>query len=132
MPIAPITPEIARTNRQNWAKIDNLQIITCSGELFNHVDEDLPMWSSEGDRTVTTRIQFYRMFRYPPTITLGVTGLDSSHDQNLRFGLNAIDVTVSGFIIEFKTWSDTHIARASVTWQAVEMRKPEIINDAEL
>jgi hypothetical protein len=125
-------PEVAQTNRQTWVKVDNLQIITCSGELFNHVDEGLPMWSSEGDRTVTTEIQFYSAFRYPPAITLGVTGLDSSHDQNLRFWLNAIDVTGTGFIIEFKTWGDTHIARASVSWQAVGAKKPTIKTGSNL
>jgi hypothetical protein len=132
MPIASVTPEVAQANRQDCVRIDNLQIITCSGELFNHVDEGLPMWSSEGDRAVTTKIQFCRAFSHPPAITIGVTGLDSSHDQNLRFWLNAIDATVAGFVVEFKTWGDTHIARASVAWQAVGKKKPEIIGKSEV
>ena len=121
VPITDIKPEIAQTNRQQRVSIYNLQVITCSGELFNHVDDGLPMWASEGDRAVTANIQFSHAFRSPPAVTLGITGLDSSHDQNLRFWLNAINVTATGFTIKFSTWGDTHIARASVSWQAMGM-----------
>ena len=119
--IASIKPEIVQTHRQKRVSISDLQVITCSGELFNHVDEGLPMWASEGDRAVTATIQFCHAFNFAPAITLGITGLDSSHDQNLRFRLNAIDVTATGFTIKFSTWGDTHIARASVSWQAMGM-----------
>ena len=81
------------------------------------------MWSAVGDRSVTVDITFVRAFRVPPAITLGLTGLDSSHDQNLRFLLHATDIKAAGFKIEFLTWSDTHIARASVSWQAMGMVK---------
>ncbi len=77
------------------------------------------MWTEDGDRAVRVEIVFDDAFKEPPSITLGLTGIDSSHDQNLRFALNAIDVTATGFTIEFTTWGDTHIARASVFWQAI-------------
>ena len=35
-----------------------------------------------------------------------------------------------GFTIEFSTWSDTHIARASVSWQAIGQAKPDIVKAA--
>ena len=114
-----IKSEISRIPRQHRVRIEKLQIITCSGEMFNHVDEGLPMWSGDGDRAVVVDIRFSHPFEKTPAITLGVTGLDSSHDQNLRFYLNAKDATATGFKIEFSTWGDTHIARASVSWQAM-------------
>jgi len=131
MPRSDTQPEIARTALQNRVEIDNLQIITCSGELFNHVDEGLPMWSGDGDRVVTANIRFSRAFKVPPAITLGLTGLDNSHDQNLRFLLHAIDIKATEFNIEFLTWGDTHIARAAASWQAMGTAKVDLMKTSK-
>jgi len=104
---------------QTTTSIDGLQIVTSSGELFNHVDNELPMWSGNGDREVRMDIQFEKAFDDLPSITLGLSGIDAAHDHNLRFRLSATDVKKTGFTIEFTTWGDTNIARASVSWQAV-------------
>jgi hypothetical protein len=104
--------------------IDKLQIIASSDELFNHVDDELPMWTGDGDRSVKKEILFVQAFAEAPNITLGLTGIDAAHDQNLRFRLQAIDVNAAGFTAEFTTWDDTHIARASVAWQAIGKTKP--------
>ena len=74
--------------------------------------------------------QHARAFANVPCVTLGLTGIDASHDQNLRFWLKALDVKKEGFTIEFSTWSDTHIARASVSWQAIGQAKPDIVKAA--
>lgn len=111
--------------------IDNLQIVSSSDELFNHVDDGLPMWADDGDRAVTMDIVFDRAFKEPPNITLGLTGIDAAHDQNLRFWLHALNVKATGFTIEFTTWDDTHIARASVSWQATGLAKPDIVKQAD-
>lgn len=34
---------------QKKLETNGLQIITASDELFNHVDENLPMWSGDGE-----------------------------------------------------------------------------------
>lgn len=104
---------------QTQVQVGGLQIISASDELFNHVDAGLPMWAGDGDREVRLDVAFANAFAEPPGITLGLTGIDAAHDQNLRFWLDAVDVTAKGFTIMFKTWDDTHIARASVAWQAL-------------
>lgn len=104
---------------QSIVSIGGMQIIQASDELFNHVDGGLPMWSSDGDRVVRLNIEFCTTFADVPLINLGLTGIDSAHDQNLRFWLQARDVTPKGFAIEFSTWGDTHIARAAASWQAI-------------
>ncbi|MEG3663263.1 H-type lectin domain-containing protein [Celeribacter halophilus] len=98
--------------------IGDVQIICSSDELFNHVDDNLPMWSGEGDRLVSANITFTKPFKEPPAVTLGVSGIDAERDHNLRFWIHARNVTEKGFTIEFSTWYDTHIARAGVSWQA--------------
>jgi hypothetical protein len=53
--------------------------------------------------------------------------MDSDHTQNLRFWLNAINLSTFGFTVELKTWGSTHMARAGVSWQAIGMAKPNPI-----
>lgn len=104
---------------QNPAWLGEFQIISAIGELFNHVDQGLPMWAGDGDRRVRRQVTFVAPFGAVPCVILGLTGLDAAHDQNLRFRLEPVEMTPHGFTIEFSTWSDTHIARASVNWQAI-------------
>jgi len=105
--------------RQDIFSLGGIQVIQSTGELFNHVDRGLPMWSLDGDRSVRVEIEFRTTFADVPIINLGLTGIDSAHDQNLRFRLRETDVTERGFSIEFSTWGDTHIARAAICWQAI-------------
>ena len=69
---------------QTQTVIDNLQIITSSGEVFNHVDDHLPMWVDDGDRTVRVGVTFSKPFKTPPNITIGLSGIDTCCDHNLR------------------------------------------------
>ncbi|RMC31646.1 hypothetical protein C9E81_20375 [Paracoccus alkanivorans] len=109
--------EIQRSQEQMI--VGDLQVLTAIGELFNHVDRGLPMWSESGERKVSADITFQRPFRSPPTVTLGLTGIDSAHDQNLRVWLEAKNVSETGFTIECNTWSDTRIARVAIFWSAI-------------
>jgi len=110
--------------QQTTSPLVGVQVLTASGELFNHVDDNGPMWSGEGDREVQVKLRFATDFQRPPHITLGISGMDSSCAQNLRFALAAENVTAVGFVIVFKTWGDTKIARASVNWSAIGQAVP--------
>lgn len=103
---------------QTAVQTNDLMILASTDELFNHVDDGLPMWADEGDREVVVEILFQTPFLKLPAIILNVVGIDSAHDQNLRYSVTPINITTKGFSIQFKTWGDTHIARASVSWQA--------------
>lgn len=110
--------------QQMTAPLVGVQIISASGELFNHVDDNGPMWANDGDREVRFRVRFATAFHRPPHVTLGISGLDSSNAQNLRFSLFAEGITHEGYDIVLKTWSDTRIARASVNWSAIGQAVP--------
>ena len=110
--------------QQTTSPLVGVQVVTASGELFNHVDDNGPMWSGDDDREVRVAVRFAAHFQRPPHITLGISGLDSSCGQNLRFSLVADVVTALGFEIVFKTWADTKIARASVNWSAIGQAVP--------
>lgn len=117
-----MTKELVK--QKTTSPLVGMQIITAAGELFNHVDEKGPMWYKDGDREVRCQIDFAHSFHKPPHIILGITGMDSSMAQNLRFSLLAETVTVTGFEIVMKTWDDTKIARASVNWSAIGQATP--------
>ncbi|MBL4919042.1 H-type lectin domain-containing protein [Szabonella alba] len=104
---------------QQCLTVGGLQVISAIDTLFNHVDEQLPMWTGEGDRKVAMNVAFLSPFASPPVVTIGLAAIDSAHDQNLRFWLAAHDITTTGFKIEFSTWADTHIARAAISWHAI-------------
>ena len=110
--------------QQTTAPLVGVQIVTAAGELFNHVDENGPMWSGDGDREVRFKLRFTASFQRIPHITLRISGMDSSCGQNLRFSLAAEAVTSESFVIVFKTWGDTKIARASVNWTAIGQAVP--------
>lgn len=94
------------------------QIITASGLLFDHVDEGLPMWTGDGERSLRTEVNFIRQFKDIPIVHINVIGMDSAQDRNLRYWINAVDIERTGFTIEFKTWGDTLIARLGISWLA--------------
>ena len=68
---------------------------------------------------VVKRVEFSTPMVSEPSINLAVCALDSSQAQNLRYRLACRDVSSKGFLLVFKTWSDTRIASASVTWIAI-------------
>jgi hypothetical protein len=110
--------------QQTTSPLVGMQIITATGEIFNHVDSNEPMWSGEGDRAVRVHIGFAAPFQKPPHITVGISGVDVSHAQNLRFNITAEEITREGFVLTFVTWSDTKIARASASWSAIGAAVP--------
>ncbi|MEM6620026.1 MAG: H-type lectin domain-containing protein [Pseudomonadota bacterium] len=110
--------------QQTTSPLVGMQIITATGEIFNHVDNNDPMWSGEGDREVRFPVTFAAPFQKPPHITVGLSGIDSSRAQNLRFNLSAEEITRDGFVLSFVTWDDTKIARACATWSAIGSAVP--------
>ncbi|GGA07497.1 H-type lectin domain-containing protein [Neptunicoccus cionae] len=111
-------------SQQTTSPLVGMQIITATGEIFNHVDGNEPMWAEEGDRAVKIKVAFAAPFQRPPHVTIGISGIDASRAQNLRFNITAEDVTREGFVLSFVTWDDTKIARASASWSAIGAAVP--------
>lgn len=104
---------------QTQIRASGIMFTSAQGELFNHCDTDGPMWTGTNDRDFRLPVTFDTAFDAPPIVTLGLSGLDIAHEQNARLSLRAEDVTAQGFTIVLHTWSDTRIARASVSWMAI-------------
>lgn len=89
--------------------------------LFSDFETGGSMWTGHGPREARRRIDFDRPFMAPPLVHLGMGMLDISNASNLRLQLTAEEVDERGCTISFRTWGDTRIARASVSWIAVGM-----------
>ncbi|RYG90024.1 hypothetical protein EU803_15525 [Loktanella sp. IMCC34160] len=77
------------------------------------------MWSGDCDRSVEVPVTFSRVFSEVPQVTASLSGIDAAHDQNLPINVVPQKISRRGFTINLSTWGETHIARASVSWQAM-------------
>ena len=98
-----------------------VQMAVASGkaDVFDHVDNDGPMWSAVGKRWARTVIQFDAPFLLPPAVQLSIAMIDADSGKNLRLELSTEDVTGKGFTVVAHTWSDTRIGRLQVNWTAI-------------
>jgi len=80
-----------------------------------------PKWqllSGKGDRPHEERIDFPTSFKEPPSVIVGLTGLDVDKTENLRVVVEARTPDRNGFTIYFKTWSETKVYGLWIQWIA--------------
>ena len=90
--------------------------------VFDHIENDGPMWCGSGKRWARTVVTFDEAFSEPPKIQLSIAMIDADSGRNLRFELHAEDVTERSFTAVAHTWSDTRIGRLQVNWTAIGAR----------
>ncbi len=73
----------------------------------------------DGPRSCGKAVLFERPFSTPPVVQLGVVGVDSSKDHNLRVRVRAEDITANGFTIVVETWLHTQLWSVDVSWLAI-------------
>jgi hypothetical protein len=79
-------------------------------------------WTLEdgsGQRSFRYLVTFERHFSAPPVVHLGMVGLDSSKQDNLRVRVRAEDITARGFTIAIETWLHTQLWAVDVSWLAI-------------
>ncbi|WP_159964253.1 H-type lectin domain-containing protein [Profundibacterium mesophilum] len=87
--------------------------------LFSDFEEGGPMWAGQGPRQVRRHVRFSEGFASPPSIQVGMSMWDLDQQTNARADIAAEDVTATGFVIVFRTWGDTRIARVRASWLAI-------------
>lgn len=91
-------------------------------QIFDHVENDGPMWTGRGKRWARAVVRFTEPFSDPPTIQLSPTVIDADTKHNLRLDVHSEDVTCDGFTAVAHTWNDTRIGRLQVNWTAIGAR----------
>jgi hypothetical protein len=93
--------------------------------LFSDFAHDGAMWTGSGPREVRQIQEFDEPFLEPPAVTVGISMWDIDHQANARVDISADNITVKGFEIVFRTWSDSRIARIRADWMAIGAARDE-------
>ncbi len=88
-------------------------------EVFSAFDNGGEMWTGSGPRAERCRVTFDEPFLDPPSVHLAFSMWDVEAGANQRMDLKAENITAEGFDICFRTWGDTHVARARAAWMAI-------------
>lgn len=87
--------------------------------LFSAFDNGGPMWTGQGPRAERHYVRFDEPFVEPPVVHLSLSMWDIAVNANQRADLQATNITPDGFVIEFRTWNDTRVARVGACWMAI-------------
>jgi hypothetical protein len=87
--------------------------------LFSDYESDGEMWVGSGDRNRTVEVVFSEPFGAAPNVFVTLEVIDIDHSANQRTEVKAKNITPKGFEIFFRTWSDTKVAQARVSWMAI-------------
>lgn len=100
--------------RNHLIGVDNGDVV-----MFSDFEHDGAMWSGEGARQTRAAVEFSESFRSLPTVQVSMSMWDISNGSNARADVMAEEITKDGFVIVFRTWGDTKVARIRVSWQAI-------------
>lgn len=98
-------------------------------QIFDHIENEGPMWCGSGKRWARTVVRFEQPFGAKPRVQLSIAMIDADSSRNLRIELHAEDVSTDGFTAVAHTWNDTRIGRLQVNWTAIGTRPPKEPDD---
>ena len=99
-------------------RLDSLTIGIDQGSLvlFSDYQDGGTMWTGEGPRELRRIVEFGTRYRRPPVVQVSLSRWDMDHKANSRMDISAEMVTEEGFVIVFRTWGDTRVARVRADW----------------
>lgn len=71
-----------------------------------------------GVRAISKKICFAKAFSHVPSVSVSFNELDVVNNANLRITLWTSAVNKKCFVLNFKTWSNTHIWSINASWVA--------------
>lgn len=87
--------------------------------LFSDFKDGGIMWTGEGVRELRRPVVFPEPFRLPPAVQVSMSMWDMDQKTNQRADLCADEISETGFVIVFRTWGDTRVARVRADWLAM-------------
>ena len=116
----PIQPKLPCPN-----SADSLNRRNCFCPLIQNGVSSKNYWQTghvfetgSGGRSDTIRVYFPRAFCRTPHVVASLTGLDNSHDHNLRIVIAVVSQTATYFDVKFSTWADTYIYMVAISYIA--------------
>ena len=65
-----------------------------------------------------THVYIEEPYQNIPTVTVSLTGLDTNNLANQRIVVKPINITLTGFDLEFSTWADSGVYSVWSNWTA--------------
>ena len=87
--------------------------------LFSDYQDGGVMWTGEGPRELRKIVEFEEPFKLPPVVKVSLSMWDIDQKHNGRMDISADMITEEGFVIVFRTWGDTRVARVRADWLAI-------------
>lgn len=87
--------------------------------LFSDYLDGGAMWTGEGPRELRRVVEFAEPFLSEPVVQVSMSMWDMDQKTNQRADISAEMVNPEGFVIVFRTWGDTRVARVRADWLAI-------------
>jgi hypothetical protein len=87
--------------------------------IFSDFESGGAMWTGQGPREVRRSVDFATRYGSPPLVHVSLSMFDVDHRQNFPADITTDEVTAEGFVMVFRTWGDTRIARVRADWLAI-------------
>lgn len=84
--------------------------------LFSDYQDGGVMWTGDGPRELRRLVEFSTPYRSPPVVQVSLSMWDLDQKHNGRMDISSDMVTSEGFVIVFRTWGDTRVARVRADW----------------
>ncbi len=87
--------------------------------MFSDFESGGVMWTGQGPRELRRVVEFDHPYQSAPVVHVSLSMFDVDHHHNFRADIMAETVNVEGFVIVFRTWGDTRVARIRADWIAI-------------
>lgn len=87
--------------------------------MFSDFQHGGAMWTGVGPRELRQVVNFSEPFAAPPAVHASLSMWDMDRNSNQRADISTDMVTAEGFVLVFRTWGDTRVARVRADWMAI-------------
>lgn len=87
--------------------------------LFSDFQDGGVMWTGQGPRELRRVVTFSEPFKTEPVVHVNISMWDMDQKTNQRADISADTITPEGFVVVFRTWGDTRVARIRADWLAI-------------
>lgn len=93
--------------------------------MFSDFEDGGQMWTGQGKREMRKVVEFSSPFQSVPVVKVGLSMWDVDHKHNMRVDISAEMINAEGFVLVFRTWGDTRVARVRADWIAIGEQKSD-------
>ncbi|MDH5528409.1 MAG: H-type lectin domain-containing protein [Paracoccaceae bacterium] len=87
--------------------------------LFSDFQDGGAMWTGDGPRELRKLVEFSETYMSEPVVQVSMSMWDMDQKTNQRADISAEMINPEGFVIVFRTWGDTRVARVRADWLAI-------------